>query len=137
MNEPVPKSLELLDDLKLPPRQFMVMGSGILEALGIRDASDVDLVVNKDLYRTLSRSGWRNEITSNGTERLAHSIFQVYDRWFDETEVKDLDQLLFDAQWIDEVAFNSLRKLMIYKKRRAQEKDLLDVALIDDYLSRQ
>lgn len=134
MSDAKQTSIEALRNLELPPRQFMVMGSGILEALGIRPANDIDLVVSNDLYETLGSRGWRRETASNGSDRLAHTGFQVYDTWFDEVEYKSLEELLVDAQWVDGIAYNSLRKLILYKARRGAPKDLIDLKLINSYL---
>ena len=37
----------MVQRLKLPARSYVVIGGGVLEALGIRDTMDVDLVVNQ------------------------------------------------------------------------------------------
>jgi len=81
-----------------------------------------------------AKQGWTQETASNGSARLARGIFQVYDSWYDESEVKSLDQLIKDAQWVNGIAFNSLQKLILYKSRRGQAKDLVDLDLIKQYL---
>lgn len=134
MNEPRPTSLEALKALELPPAQFMVMGSGVMEALHIRPANDIDLVVDDALYAQLAEQGWQPEVASNGANRLAHDTFQVYDRWYDQDRMKKLPELIQDAQWIDGVAFNSLRKLILYKHQRGADKDLADLELINKFL---
>lgn len=128
----------VLDDLfalDLPPRQFMVMGSGIMDVLGIRKASDVDLVVSPSLYAQLKDQGWNERVASNGSTGIENSVFQAYDHWTDEKTVKKLDELLVDAQWVNGVAYNSLAKLSMYKARRGRAKDFADLLLIYEHLA--
>lgn len=111
------------------------MGSGVLEALGIRPAADLDLVVGSEVYARLVDEGWQQRTASNGAVGLQHNQFQVYDRWDDDGIIKNLEALLVDAEWIDGVAYNSLEKLVSSKVRRGREKDIEDVQRIRDYLA--
>lgn len=126
-----------LHELELPKGSYMVMGSGILDALGIRKAHDVDLVLSTDLYTELVADGWTEGTSSDGKPRLEHGMIEAYDRWTDEASVKTLDELLIDAEWVNGVPYNSLAKLSLYKARRGQDKDLADLALIQQYLDSQ
>lgn len=128
-------ALDKLFELKLPTGSYMVMGSGILDALGIRRANDIDLVVSDELYKELKTAGWSDRTASNGATGLEHGVFQAYNHWLDETTVKTLDELLVDAEWVGEVPYNSLDKLIFYKTRRGNEKDLADLRLIEEYLN--
>lgn len=126
--------LDELRDLDLPEGSYMVVGSGILDALGIRKAADVDLVVSDDVYNQLLESGWTKRIASNGSEGIEHGIFEAYDHWTDEGVVKKVDELLVDAEWVDGIPFNALARLALYKARRGRDKDLDDLKLIQRYL---
>ena len=54
--------IERVKKLDLPSGKYVVIGSGILEALGIRPAKDVDISVTMDLYQTLRSTGeWTEE----------------------------------------------------------------------------
>ncbi len=44
--------------LDLPPGEYVVIGSGILGALGIRDIADVDLLVSPRVFEQLRERGW-------------------------------------------------------------------------------
>ena len=134
------EKLSVLDELRelaLPDGSYMVMGSGILEAIGIRKADDVDLVVSDEVYIQLKEAGWEERVASNGSAGIQQGVFQAYDRWTDETTVKKLDELLVDAEWVNGVAFNSLAKLSLYKARRGRTKDFADLVLIQEYLQQQ
>jgi hypothetical protein len=130
-------ALDQLTKLQLPERSYMIMGSGILEALNIRMAEDIDMVVNQEAYTYFLDAGWTERIASNGAKGLERGIFQAYDRWSDEGVVKTLDELLINAEWVNGIPFNSLARLSLYKKRRGREKDIADLELIERFMSSQ
>ena len=41
--------IKIIKDAKLPDGEYIVVGSGIMNALGIRDAEDIDLVISANL----------------------------------------------------------------------------------------
>jgi len=127
--------LSELEKLALPEGSYMVMGSGILDALGIRKAHDVDLVVSDQIYTQLLTSGWSEKVSSDGHRGIEQGLIEAYPDWNDsDAKVKTVDELLVEAQWVNGVPFNSLAKLSLYKERRGQEKDLADLELIRGYL---
>jgi hypothetical protein len=124
-----------LEKLALPENSFMVMGSGILDALGIRKSHDIDLVVSDEVYETLLADGWNKKVSSDGHEGIESGIMEAYNDWTDsDAKVKKIDELLLDAEWVNGVPFNSLAKLSLYKARRGQQKDFADLVLIQEYI---
>jgi len=127
--------LNELEKLALPEGSFMVMGSGILDALGIRKAHDVDLVVSGELYLKLIADGWNEKVSSDGHHGIEQGVIEAYPDWTDDDDVvKTFEQMLAGAEWVKGVPYNSLAKLALYKQRRGQEKDLKDLQLIAVYL---
>jgi hypothetical protein len=53
MNQQFLILLEELKKLNLPLGQYAIFGSGILSALNIREASDLDIVVKSDIFEDL------------------------------------------------------------------------------------
>lgn len=53
--------VDRVKDLGLPADEFIVFGSGPLEAFGIRETRDVDLFISKALYKQLQASGWEEK----------------------------------------------------------------------------
>jgi hypothetical protein len=124
-----------LEKLALPENSFMVMGSGILDALGIRKSHDIDLVVSDEVYETLLADGWNKKVSSDGHEGIESGLMEAYNDWTDsDAKVKKIDELLLDAEWVNGVPFNSLAKLSLYKARRGQQKDFADLVLIQEYI---
>lgn len=125
-----------LEKLALPKGSFMVMGSGILDALGIRKSHDIDLVVNDEVYETLLADGWNKKVASDGHQGIESGLIEAYNDWTDsDLLVKKVPELLVDAEWVNGVPFNSLAKLSLYKARRGQQKDFADLVLIHEYIN--
>lgn len=54
--------LQKVKNLGLFDKQFVVMGSAVLEMKGIRKAEDIDIIVTKELFETLKKDpGWEYE----------------------------------------------------------------------------
>lgn len=123
--------------LGLPQGSFVVIGSGILAVLGIRQSSDIDLAVDGATYQALAQSSeWTEEDTGHGVRLVSADggVVEVWHNWHDTPEgVWTVEELLRDAAVIDEVPFTSLERVRRWKEWRGREKDLRDVALIDEY----
>ena len=115
--------------LKLPENSFIVVGSGILSALGIRESQDIDLIVSVDVFEHLKKQGWYIGSWPD-QETLAKDYFEVGTRW-SGISVKEL---LTGAIIIDGIPFLSLNDLRAWKLLKARPKDIRDVNLIDAYL---
>lgn len=120
---------EEIAKLHLPPHSYMVVGSSIFGALGIRESDDIDLIVSQEVFQHFIDLGWRQEIEEAGII-LKHDPFDVGRHW----EGKEIDAWLPRATVINDVPYLSLTDLRKWKVRRARPKDLVDVKLIDDYL---
>lgn len=125
--------------LRLPLGKYLVLGSGILAALGIREAKDLDLLVTEDIFDRLRNEGWkyeeivienrvRQKLTTDGTE-----VFK--DFWYGSESPKTGD-LIAGAQVIDGIPFLSLQKLAEIKRIMGREKDQKDILLIEDYFAK-
>ncbi|HRQ86578.1 MAG TPA: hypothetical protein PLY16_00535 [Candidatus Saccharibacteria bacterium] len=129
--------LEQLKQLELPEGEYMVMGSGILNALDIRAAEDIDMVVSARVYTQLKEAGWSERVFRSGSIEqlgLERGPFQVFSDWTDDDGMrKTVEELLLDADIVDGIAYNSLDKLYAYKLRRGLDKDLRDLQLIDEF----
>lgn len=71
MNIPI-----LVKEQGFPAGEFIVVASGILNALGIRDSDDIDLVITQSLYDKLKAQGW-TEINKGSYSVLEHGPFEA------------------------------------------------------------
>lgn len=123
--------------LNLPLDQIIVIGSGILDQLGIRPASDIDLAASPDLMKNLSeKSGdWLKKFDDNQRFYFVKDdgSAEVWDGWEFDGQVVSYDDLLDYVVEYDGVRFVNLEFLSQWKKWRSREKDVQDVKLIDEW----
>lgn len=123
--------------LNLPLDQIIVIGSGILDQLEIRPASDIDLAVSSDLMKKLSEesSDWIKKFDDNQRFYFIKDdgSAEVWDGWEFDGQVVSYDGLLDYVVEYDGVRFVNLEFLSRWKKWRSLEKDTQDVKLIDEW----
>lgn len=126
-----------IEKLNLPKNEFVVLGSGILAALGIRSADDIDLLIQPQLFEKLKKEGWHYEvieIEGKPREMISKGITQAFKDFWWEDKTLSPDKGIARSQQINGINFISLATLLEYKKDMKREKDLRDVALIENYL---
>ena len=123
--------------LNLPLDQIIVIGSGILDQLGIRPASDIDLAASPDLMKKLSeKSGdWIKKFDDNQRFYFIKDdgSAEVWDGWEFDGQAVSYGELLSQSVEYDGVRFVNLEFLSQWKKWRSREKDVQDVKLIDEW----
>jgi len=128
-----------IDQLDLPTGEYVVLGSGILGALGIRAIADVDLLVTPRLFAQLRERGWEySTIDFDGQlrEKLTYRVAEAFqDFWYDDQK-PDPAQLIANAELIKGVPFLPLAALLQIKQVLNRPKDQADITLIEDYLAR-
>lgn len=123
--------------LNLPLDQIIVIGSGILDQLGIRPASDIDLAASSDLMKKLSEESgdWLKKFDDNQRFYFVKDdgSAEVWDGWEFDRQAISYDDLLDYAVKYDGVRFVDLEFLRKWKSWRGREKDVRDVELIDEW----
>lgn len=122
---------EKIRSLNLPKDSFIVVGSGILGALGIRESNDIDMIVSQEIFNTLDAAGWEHDTWVDQTV-LKKDLFDIGTHWSGQT----VDELLRRATVMDNIPYLSLDDLLVWKKERARPKDIIDIQLINDYRER-
>jgi hypothetical protein len=125
---------EKVKSLNLPPEQYVIIGSGIMDALGIRQAHDVDLAVLPELHQKMREGGeWVEE------ERFGR-IFLTKDSIESNPELSwdqyptTTEQAIATATIIEGIPFMNLQELIKFKLALGREKDFKDIELIKNYL---
>jgi hypothetical protein len=133
------KNMSLISKIKslnFPPDQYVVIGSGILDALGIRPSVDIDIAVLPELHKRLKESGeWKEKIK--------------YDKIFLEKDIIEIGpdlpweyystttkEAIASAQIIEGIPFMNLNELIKFKQALGREKDLKDIETIKKYLNK-
>ena len=134
MSETFANKVKALD---LPLDQIIVIGSGILDQLGIRPASDIDLAASSDLMKKLSEESgdWLKKFDDNQRFYFVKDdgSAEVWDGWDFDGQTVSYDDLLDYAVEYDGVRFVDLEFLRKWKSWRGREKDVRDVELIDEW----
>ena len=129
---------EEVEKLHFPKDEFMVLGSGILDALGIREVGDVDLLIKPELFERLKLEGWKYEvieIEGRPRDMLSKGVVEAYKDFWWEGGAFNPEEGIARAEKINGIFFIPLKTLLEVKKAMGREKDIKDVALIEEYLN--
>lgn len=118
----------------LPLDKIIVIGSGILDVLGIRSAQDIDLAVEPELFETLESKGWTTTQSAWGETYFVKGDCEAWTGWRDAGQLKPTyTELLKDTVVIDDIRYMSLEYVKAWKQQKARPKDLTDLLLISAY----
>lgn len=123
-------------ELGLPLDQMIIIGSGILDQLGIRQSADIDVAAGRAVLEEIARSdGWVEKLDKNQRQYLVKydGSVEIWDGWEIDGRIVEYDELLDYAVEYDGVKFVSLDFLRRWKNWRGREKDIQDVRLIDEW----
>lgn len=123
-----------VESLGIPLERAIVIGSGVLELHGLRQANDVDLVVSEDVFWELEKSGWKQGTTGSSSYSLEKDGAEVWMDWStDGTGHPNYDDLLLFSEMVHGIRVVTLDYLKQRKLERGLEKDLRDVETIENY----
>ena len=122
--------VERVRALGLPESQLVVIGSGLLDALGLRHSTDVDLVVTPELFDRLKHDARFSVQHKAEEEYLLVDDAELWLDWKGST----FEDLRDNAMMIDGIAFVHPDILIARKTERGTPKDMNDIALLKDYL---
>ncbi len=131
--------LEILRKLGLGVENSIVIGSGIMGILGIRDSDDIDLVVTKDAYEKLTKNSNFHFETHYGREILVDDKIEIGVNWRTLGGLRDFEKLCENSIVIDDVRYCTLdfiydvKKYWIDHDDSPRDKDFRDLKLIDKY----
>lgn len=126
-----------LKQLPLQPHEFIVTGSGILAALNIRPANDIDLLVTTEAFAELKDQGWKFEVvTAAGIprEKVSHDLFEAFHDFKVSGFTQDIRIGHFKPTVINGINFLPLAVVREIKLQMNRDKDRHDLTLIETYL---
>lgn len=129
-----------LERLGLSPESAVVIGSGILNALHLRESKDIDVVVREKTYKKLKRSGRFQEKFFHSCKVLRGGLFEIGTSWGVLGRIWRFADLEKQSTVINGVRYIKIEFLLRVKKSwiadgKGRKKDLEDVRLIEKYLS--
>lgn len=117
--------------LSMPLGRYAIFGSGPLAVRGLRENSDIDILVKPDLWSSLTGM-YETKEGKNGLYIQIGRI-EIWDQW--KPWFDDIGYMIDKADIIDGIPFIRLEDMLEGKKRMNRKKDQEDIRLIEDYLS--
>jgi len=126
---------EEVKQLNFPFGSYAVVGGGVMEAHGIRNHGDVDIIVTREFVEKLKNHGWELVHGKNNVIKKGNYEIDVDFKYGDYQP--DHEGLIRDAEIIKGVPFMRLEELIKFKKALGRDKDKKDIALVKRYLIKQ
>ncbi len=129
-----------IKELNFPPNEYIVVGSAIMVAMGIRKTNDLDIVVTPKLFEKCKKEGW--EIRSwtkhgiPGKEWLKKGDIELYVQLSRKTGGISAKELLKNAVIVENIPFITLESLMDFKQEYGRPKDFDDIRMIREFLGK-
>lgn len=124
---------EKIKKLNFPAKKYVVIGSGILDVLGIRTARDIDIAVLPELHLQLRKNGGWQEEERYGKIFLKHDNIEINPQLSWRDYPTTTEEAISSASIIDGIPFMNLKELKKFKKALGREKDIEDIILIDKH----
>jgi 8-oxo-dGTP diphosphatase len=127
--------IQKIKELNLPNDQYVVIGSGTMDVLGIREARDIDISVTRELFGKLQKSLEWEEYEKYGRIFLKKDIFEINDQLNWDNYNTTTEEAISSAITIEDIPFMNLGELIKFKTALGREKDFNDIKLINKYLN--
>lgn len=129
--------IQKIKELNFPKDQYIVVGSGILDVLGIRKSDDIDIAVTKDLHQKLRQTGEWEEHERYDRIRvfLKKDVYEIIPQLNWENYNTTTEEAISSALVIEDIPFMNLEELIKFKTALGREKDFKDIELINEYLN--
>ncbi len=123
----------------LNPGNAVVIGSGILDALNLRESRDIDLVVTEEKYKELLGDGSFKKVKKRGKELITDGLFEIETSWTVIGKTWRFNDLLNHSIVIEGVRYNTIQFLLDAKRSwiasgTGRKKDIDDVRLMEQYI---
>ena len=129
---------QAIKDLGFALGQYVVVGSGIMAAYGLKEAEDIDLVVTPALFEKLEWSGrWQPIQKPDGGPGLARGLVEVFLDVNCGQHNPPTDDLIAKSEVIHGVPFISLEELVRFKREYGRPKDFEHIKLIEEFWERR
>ena len=132
-----------LSELDLNPSNTVVIGSGILNALDIRESADIDVVVTLDKYNELSKNPRfikKQKQADVVFEVLTDENFEIQNSWNVINKKYNFQDILEHSIVINDIRYITIEFLLEVKQswvnnNFARPKDIDDISLIENYMA--
>ena len=122
-------------EIGLPLGKYAIFGSGPMGIRELRECRDLDIIVTEDIYNIYkNNSGWELK-KCDKSEYLEKDNIELWKNW--SPSDWNINQLIKNAEIIDDLPFVRLEEVLRWKKILGREKDLEDIKIIERYLKNE
>ena len=127
------------EGIGLTSNNAVIIGSGILNALGLRPSKDIDVIVTEEKYKELSVDPNLKKGEIRGKEVLKDDLFEIGISWSVLSKTWSFNDLIGQSVIIDGIRYITIQFLLSVKKSwltngESRDKDIEDIKLIENYL---
>lgn len=123
---------EQVKDLNLPGGKYAVFGSGPLVVRGIRESSDIAIIVTTEFFKELGQDpAWTKDQIRDHHPVLRKENVEIFCTW--APGAWDVEELIKHAEMIGDIPYVRLDAVIEWKMLRNEFKDREDLALIEAY----
>jgi hypothetical protein len=122
-----------LKELNLPLGEYVIIGSGILDALNLREAHDLDVVVLPPLFKKLADSGKFKEVPKYETIFLSAEDVEIIPRLGWDGFPADASEAIKTAMMINGFPFLNIEETIRFKTAMGRDNDFHDIELLEKY----
>lgn len=126
--------VERVAALDIDPRLFVVICGGVLDALGLRRANDVDLVASQGLFRALRLSEQFDLHHRREEPFLYDEGVEIFTHWGGTDDEPNFLQLYDEGISIEGIRFAHPGFVLAQKEMDKRPKDVVDVMLLRGFL---
>ncbi len=126
---------DFVRSLKLPLGGYAIVQSGALGIRGIREISDVDIIVSEKVWEQLSSE--HQPVDNHGITQIRLGDCEIMHQGsFAESEpgTPSMAEQIAAAEIIDGLPFQNLEHLLFFKTQMNRPKDQADIATIKDLI---
>ena len=134
---------EEVTKLNFPLGSYVVVGSGHLIALGLKEGTDVDIVVIPEVFEKCCGNPVWKQMPWIYQEKIGHiyltrGVVEVYLDVNSGDFNPSTEELIQRATVVEGIAFASLEDVLSFKKEysKSNPKHLKDIKVIEEYLRR-
>ncbi len=124
------KYLDELKTLNLPKDKFAVFGSGPLAIRNLRENRDVDIIAKPELWNELIE---KYSADNKNAKSIQIEHIEIWKEWKPFSE-EELNCFIDIADIIEGFRFVKLENVVKWKSYRNQNKDKIDIELINNFL---
>lgn len=140
MQESNHKKFSDFKKLNLPIGHYAITGSGPLGIRNLREMQDIDIIVDDELWETLAKQ--YGVTVKNGIKLIVfpdESIEALGELSFSSEEKSkelSINERIAQAEIIDDLPFETLENIILFKRKMGREKDLRDIRLIETWINK-